>query len=159
MLGYRFSELPNNHPGDICQARSVAFLLFCYKNPVRPALPSRRQPAILLVLAALWSAHNLPADVARQVAAKSLQISRLTSISKSSRAKVLLCRLSTEARNVNQLDLRTFVAQLLALSPGASIAGPQPTEARFSASARKAAASSPPPYSLFERPPPSAFLA
>jgi len=126
---------------------------------VRPALPSRRQPAILLVLAALWSAHNLPADLARQVAAKSLQISRLASISKSSRAKVLFCRLSTEARNVNQLDLRTFVAQLLAVSPGASLAGPQPNDAHFYASAHEAAPSSPPPYSLFERPPPSAFLA
>jgi hypothetical protein len=126
---------------------------------VRPVPSSRRQPAIILVLAALWSAHNLPADVARQVAARSHQISRLASISKSSRAKILLCRLSTEARNVNPLDLRTFVAQLLAISPAAALAGPQSAEARFYVTACDSAASSPPPYSLFERPPPSAFLA
>ena len=126
---------------------------------MRPGLPSRRQPAILLVLAALWSAHNLPADVVRQAAAKSLQINRLASISRTSRAKVLLCRLSTEARNTNQLDLRTFLAQLLALSPSSSLAGPQSAESRLHAASREAAASSPPPYSLFERPPPSPFLA
>jgi hypothetical protein len=97
--------------------------------------------------------------VARQVAAKSLQISRLASISKSSRAKVLLCRLSTEARNVNQLDLRTFVAQLLALSPAAAPAGPQTSESQLYAKAREAATFSPPHHPLFERPPPSPFLA
>jgi hypothetical protein len=126
---------------------------------VRPALPSRRQPAILLVLAALWSAHNLPADVARQAAAKNLQISRLVSISRSSRAKVLLCRLSTEARNAKQFDLRSFAVQLLALAPGTSPASAQTTEARLSLRTSAAAASSPPDPGLLQRPPPSTFLA
>jgi hypothetical protein len=97
--------------------------------------------------------------VARQVAAKSLQISRLASITNSSRAKVLLCRFSTEARNVNQFDLRSFVAQLLALSPAASLSGPQSSEARLYATAREAATSSPPDPVLYQRPPPAAFFA
>ena len=123
---------------------------------MRPAPSNRRQPAILLVIAALWSAHGLPADLARQVVAERLNAA--SSISQSSRAKVLLSRLSTKVSNAKQFDLRPFLEQLLALSSDTSLGGPQSSEVPLLPSAGTAIVRSPFAPVLFQRPPPHAFL-
>jgi len=124
---------------------------------LRPSISSRRQPAIFLVLAALWSAHALPAEISRQAGIKSLQIGRLATVSKASNAKVLLCRLSTEARSTRQRDLRRILAHLLALSPATLLASPRPIDP-IQGGHNSPAVFSQPPAPLYQRPPPRTFL-
>jgi hypothetical protein len=124
---------------------------------VRPAPSTRRQPAILLVVAALWSAHGLPADLARQMVAERLNAA--SSISQSSRAKVLLSGLSTKVSNAKQFDLRPFLEQLLALSSDTALAGLHSADVPLLPRVTTAVAWSHFRPALFQRPPPHAFLA
>jgi len=124
---------------------------------VRPAPPNRRQPAILLVIAALWSCHNLPAERARQIVVERLHAA--SSVSQSSRAKVLLSRLSTEVSGRKQFDLRPFLEQLLALSSDTTPDSPYFTAVLLKPCASTSAASSQFQRVFFQRPPPPTFLA
>jgi hypothetical protein len=109
-----------------------------------------------LVIAALWSAHNLPAELARQMVVERLHAA--SSISQSSRAKVLLSRLSTEVSSQKQFDLRPFLEQLLALSSDTSPDSPSATGVLLTPRARSHTASSQFERALFQRPPPPTFL-
>lgn len=123
---------------------------------MRPAPSTRRQPAIFLVIAALWSAHGLPADLARQVVAERLHAA--SSVSQSARAKVLLSRLSTKVSSAKQFDLRPFLEQLLALSSDSALGAAHSTEVPLVPRAGTAITRLHFPPALFQRPPPHAFL-
>jgi len=119
---------------------------------VRRVAPSRYQPAILLVFAALLS--SLPGEVAREFVARNRHEDRVIAAS----AKTLLCRLATEARTHKLSGVRPLLERFLSLpTTMAPLLAAGSYQAKPLADRTSAPASHSTP-SLFERPPPSLFL-
>ncbi|MGH9613999.1 MAG: hypothetical protein ACRD4P_13050 [Bryobacteraceae bacterium] len=125
---------------------------------MRPAMTTRRQPAILIVLAALWSAHGVPAGAAWHSVARNAQSGWTSTVSNSARAKVLLGRLSLERRHSRaRTNLPPLLEQLLFTS---GVVWPRlasnPSWTAIPPAAQVRAAYR---HALFGRPPPVSFPA
>ena len=119
---------------------------------MRPVLSSSRQPAILLLFAALLA--SLPGEVAREFVARTRQEQGVTAAS----AKTLLCRLATEVRTQKQSGARQLLEQVLSLPATQVVTGPSLIQPLTRVPEQTATLDSHYNTALFQRPPPSLFL-